>query len=146
MRLLILLTLPYWPGGDGRYASSPIYEHRIVVIDSLGGSDWYDRNLREAIAEWNRCGADVHLVEGDRPDFTPQTITVVESEDGGAYGGWSVDHGVVFLGDSWTRSDSVIAHELGHALGFGHNQRTSVMGNGGRVQPIDCQGLRSYYR
>jgi hypothetical protein len=146
--LLLAVTLPYWPGGDGRWSTEPVYPPRVVVIDTIGGNAWYRSNRDEALMQWNRCGADIRLVVGDAEPFSPGTITIFLDEPGGqepAYGWYLDGYGFVALGGGWTRTTHVIAHELGHALGFGHTSRDSVMSDTRDVQPIDCEGLRSYY-
>jgi hypothetical protein len=146
--LLLLATLPWWPGGArGIEVNYP--DDRIVVIDTIHGNVWYRNNLQEAIGEWNHCGANVHLVIGSRDPYTQGTITVFYDNDdsddqAGPYGGWNGTAGIVGLAGGWTRSHEVIAHELGHALGFGHGGY-GIMGDGTGVQPIDCEGLRNYY-
>jgi hypothetical protein len=138
---VVVFVLAYWPGGDGRFSSAPTYGHRIPVIDTIGVRD------RAAVREWNRCGS-VRLVRGGgRAPYAPGTITITTGEKGDwPRGGWFEDHGVLLLPPgSWERSIPVIRHELGHALGFGHTSRWSIMGDSNHVQPIDCQGLRRYY-
>lgn len=141
--LLLAVILSYWPGGDGRFAAEPTYDHRIYVVDTLGVRDLL------AAREWNACGADIRLVRGpQRMAEQPGTITILKGEEGDwPRGGWIGDHGVVLLPTGrWERSLPVIRHELGHALGFGHTGRHSIMGPAIHVQPIDCRGLRRYYR
>lgn len=137
-----LAALPYWPGHpDTATDSAPVYAHRILVIDTLGVKD------QVAVREWNRCHS-VHLVSTRDTTLaeTPGTITIVDGLDELPRGGWTGDHGMVFLpGGSWTRSVSTIRHELGHALGFGHTHVWSIMGASNHVQPIDCEGLQDYY-
>ena len=82
--------------------------------------------------------------------YVPSTITIRPDPEwgDGAWGGWADDHGVVYLTVYWTRSREVIAHEVGHALGFGHagtNGAHSVMYDAAHVTPDDCEGLRRYY-
>jgi hypothetical protein len=141
LALLLVAVLSYWPGGDGQYASSPTYDRRVPVIDTLGVRD------RAAVREWNRCGA-VRLVRGgDLEPYTPGAITIVAGETGDLpRGGWAGTYGIVLLPPgSWERSLPVIRHELGHALGFGHTKRWSIMGGSSHVRALDCEGLRSYY-
>lgn len=139
--VLAASLLPYWPGApDTPTDSAPTYAHRIYVVDTLGVQD------ASAMREWNACGP-VRLVRGPLElAETTGTITILPGIDELPRGGWTGDHGVVLLPPgSWERSIPVIRHELGHALGFGHTQRRSVMGGSGHVQPIDCRGLRSFY-
>lgn len=139
--LLLAVILSYWPGGDGRFATEPTYDHRIYVVDTLGVRDG------EAAREWNDCGP-VRLVRGPQSMAEqPNTITILPGEEGDyPRGGWAGDHGIVLLPTgSWERSIPVIRHELGHALGFGHTGKWSIMGGSNHVQPIDCKGLRRYY-
>lgn len=139
MLALVLVTcLSYWPCGERGLGS--FYEDRAVpVIDTINVGD--DR----ARWQWNRCGVK-RLVESNLPPESPGTITILPGIDDLPRGGWAGDHGVVFLPDvRWARSDRVIAHELGHALGFNHTRRASVMGGRSTVRPLDCEGLRATY-
>ncbi len=141
---LLIACLAWWPCGS-RSLGAEYPTHRIAVIDAAGGSDWYHRNLREAMNEWNACGP-IHLYLSNEPAFTPAAITII-SDPAGPVGGWSGTYGVVELNAPWTRATPVIAHEMGHALGFNHTKRTdSVMGGANRVMPTDCEGLRRSYR
>ena len=145
-----MALLPYWPGAPSTAtdAAPHFYERRIPVVNDFAPLP----NLDEALAEWNHCHADVRLVHdnGVQP-YTRGSITITHSEDGAAYGGVADGYGVVFLGDGWTRAQAVIAHEVGHALGFGHAKDqllggfTSVMAGGNHVSAKDCEGLRRYY-
>lgn len=141
--LLLVLLLPYWPGPPRTSTdNSPDYPHRIKVIDTLGVRD------RRARIDWNHCGADIRLVHGRLGMAEqPGTITILKGEVGDwPRGGWVVDHGVLLLPPGrWERSIPVIRHEMGHALGFGHTRRDSIMGPRNRIQPVDCRGLRRYY-
>lgn len=148
LTLALLVPLAWWPGGGSRYSSEPVYNNRIPVINTVKGNAWYHANLRAALEEWNQCHADVHLELTKMPAYSPGTITIFVDPPGGqepAYGGWSGTYGIVAVGGGWTRTRDVLAHELGHALGFGHTKTFSVMGSANSVQPIDCQGLIAYY-
>ena len=135
-----LALLAYWPGGERGF--EPVYDHRIPVINTLKPL----ANLRPAIQQWNACGSVQLRLAPGTPPYQPGSITITKSDDGGAYGGWGGDHGVVFLGDGWTHTRGVITHEMGHALGFGHGGHwSSIMGWASNVQPLDCEGLRRYY-
>lgn len=142
MLLALLLTacLSYWPCGI-RSLGAYYPDHRIKVIDTIGVRDGPARS------EWNHCGVKRLVSDNDLPLYSPYTITIVSGEKGDyPRGGWFEDHGVLFLPPgSWERSIPVITHELGHALGFNHTQKDSVMGGRNRVQPLDCQGLRATY-
>lgn len=145
--LLLAATLAWWPGGAHGIDGTQ-YHHRVPVIDDAGGSAWYHRNLRAAIRDWNACGVLRLVIDRDAAPYTPETITVFEDRDGKdpepAYGGWNGTAGIVAVGEPWTRSRPVLAHELGHALGFGHGG-DGIMGGGNHVTPTDCAGLRSFY-
>ena len=133
----------WWPGGSEQYASAPHYPGRtiIVVWQLVRGK----KNCKMAMAKWNACGANVKLVFGSAPAFSPGTITVY-TDNAGPYGDTAGDHG--FLGIAGGRTVEIFAHELGHALGFGHapNGTPSVMDQAGAPMPLDCQGLRNYYK
>lgn len=139
--LALAVVLPYWPGGTGRYSAEPTYPAIIYVIDTIGVADG------RALPEWNACGASVRLLRGPLSlAETPGTITILPGIDELPRGGWIGDHGALFLPvGAWERSVPTIRHELGHALGFGHTARHSIMGGANHVQPIDCQGLVDYY-
>lgn len=143
LALAAIVALPYWPGEPSTATdAAPEYPRRIKVIDTLGVRD------RKAFPEWNHCGARVRLVKGrQRLAEQPGTITILKGEVGDwPRGGWIKDHGVLLLPPGrWERSVPVIRHELGHALGFGHTRRRSIMGPSNHVQPVDCRGLRRYY-
>lgn len=144
VRAFLIVALPYWPPSPAWDLQPNDYPDRVAVINDLGRPL---RNLDEALHEWNRCGSRLRLVK-DRSatPFSPGTITITPSHDGGAYGGWGGDHGTVFLGDRWTRARSVIAHEVGHALGFWHARANdTIMGDSSHVTTKDCQGLRNFY-
>jgi len=136
------VVLAYWPGApDTATDNRPVYEHRIPVIDTLGVKDEW------AIQEWNACGS-VQMYPSSGVPFSPGSITITGAWQDSQWprGGWFEDHGVVFLPTgSWERSVPVMRHEIGHALGFGHTHRWSIMGGSNHVQPIDCQGLVEYY-
>lgn len=134
---------PYWPGAPATPTdNTPTYEHTIYVIDTLGVADG------RAVREWNHCGS-VQLVRGPLSlAESPGTITILGAWQGSQWprGGWMGDHGALFLPQgSWERSIPVMRHEFGHALGFGHTQKWSIMGGSNHVQPIDCRGLIAYY-
>lgn len=136
---LAIVALPYWPPS----LAETSYPDRVAVVNTIGRLP----HLREALHEWNSCGSRLRLVrDRDQAPFTPSTITITRSDDGGAYGGWSGTYGVVFLGDGWTRTLNVITHEVGHALGFSHTKLRSAMNDASGTTPLDCKGLRSYYR
>ena len=138
--VISLLLLPYWPGGSNKFSAEPTYPHSIPVIDTLGVQ------VGKAIKEWNACGS-VQLHKGPQSlAETPGTITILDGLDELPRGGWTGDHGVLFLpAGSWTRSIPVIRHELGHALGFGHTKLWRIMGGSNHVQRRDCNGLVRYY-
>lgn len=143
-----LLLLPYWPGGTSRWSTEPVYQPQVPVISEFRGTDRYRRSLAEARREWSDCGP-LRLVASDETPFTPGTITIVRGDETGiARGAWVTEggYGVVFLPpERWARGVRVIEHEMGHALGFGHTKRDSVMGAAANVTSLDCQGLRAYY-
>lgn len=140
--LLALAALPYWPGAPATGTdSAPVYPHTIYVIDTIGVRDG------QAIKQWNACGS-VRLVRGPLSMAeSTGTITIVDGLDDLPRGGWTGDHGMIFLpSGAWQRSVATIRHELGHALGFGHTRIFSIMNPAyNNVQPVDCEGLRRYY-
>lgn len=139
---LAIAVLPWWPGGS-RGIDGVEYRDHVPVINTLS----YLPHLAGAIRDWNACNSRLHLVRDDSvAPYTPKTITITRSDDGGAYGGWNGTAGVMFLGGGWTRTLHVLSHEMGHALGFGHAKRAdSVMHDSPRVTDLDCRGLRNFY-
>lgn len=143
----LTLAFAYWPPSPAWDLRQRDYPDRVKVINALGRPL---PNLRPALREWNRCASRLVLrkAPGAAP-FAAGTITITRSDDGGAYGGWNGTAGVVFLGDGWTRSREVIAHEVGHALGFWHASANTtfetIMYDAAHVTPTDCQGLRRFY-
>ena len=150
LTLLLLTLLPWWPGGS-RSVEGTHYPDRVEVVNLIDGNLWYQKNLDEAIQEWNRCGSRLHLFVGqDHDAYERGSITIFLDPPGGqepAYGGWNGTAGIVGLGGGWTRTREVIAHELGHALGFGHAPITAdtIMYGSAHVTATDCAGLRNYY-
>ncbi len=141
LAVTLAVCLAWWPCGTrGPEVSYP--SHRIPVIDSAEGSVWYRENLRAAMRQWTRCGG-VRLVATSTVEpFAPGTITVAV-DPSGPVGGFYDGHGIVYVNDPWTRTGEVLAHELGHALGFGHtNSNRSIMGSGHTVSALDCKGVQ----
>ena len=136
---LLAVCLAYWPCGAHGLGVLPV-DGRVAVIDTVGVRE------KEAYREWNACGGLQFSTENDLTPYTPGTITIVPAKGGLPRGGISDGHGVVFLPPGgWTRAIPTVRHELGHAVGFNHTQRPSVMGSDNRVHPVDCEGLRRSY-
>ena len=144
----------YWPGGDGRWATSPKYDRLIPIVDEidpLGWSHW-QRSRDKAMRWWTECHADIRLaLSGTPAKFTPGSITFYAGDDG-PYGWYNEDGGYGYVSLSKGDQDAPsIAHELGHALGFGHTGiNSSIMSQWNTwtsdgVGKLDCRGLRRYY-
>lgn len=139
-------VLSWWPGGDSRWSTAPEYDHRVTVVDTIRRPrGWRDRR-DEALREWNRCGADLRLALGGRAEpFSAGTITLYRDPEG-PYGWWSEERGgyAAFGGFNGVAD---IAHELGHALGFGHGGNAVMKASSShvRVSDVECEGLRMYY-
>jgi hypothetical protein len=141
--LLLVALLAWWPGGERAFTGMD-YEYRIPVVNTIG----YLGNLRPAIRDWNACGSVRLYLAPDVPPKSPGSITIVNETWGDLpppWGGWMGEYGLISLGARWTRSVRVIEHELGHAMGFAHTRKSSIMNIAPDVQPIDCEGLRNYY-
>ena len=149
------MVMRYWPGGSGHWSASPEYPLYVSVIDDTGFGDYFTENLNVAAKWWNACEAGVILKPTTSRFAEPWsvgTITATRNTDMGPYGGWDPTkrHGYI----SFARGDGdkgTIAHELGHALGFGHaGSRRSIMGQWDiwrrrGVGRNDKRGLRNYY-
>jgi hypothetical protein len=121
---------------------------------------------------WEASGVlDFAIIEFRKPDqFTgenllalmvPDTITIVRNAAGGGdSGGWfdgaepnPVRGGVLVLSpwrpwfkEYWMKSlGAMIAHEVGHCLGFGHTTQGGLMGGANKPSEHELDSTRSYY-
>jgi len=140
----------YWPGGSGHWATAPKYPRLILIRDEIAPLGWahWQFSRDKAIGMWMDCKADIRLSVAQPEKFAPGTITFYAGDEG-PYG-WYYEEGGGYGYVSMSKGDQdalTIAHELGHALGFGHTGGSSVM-NTLATNPInksDCRGLRCYY-
>jgi hypothetical protein len=149
-----MLRPSYWPGQDGHWARSPKYDRLILIADNIAPLGWnnWQRNRDKAIRWWMDCGADIRLqLSQSREALVPGTITFAAGDEG-PYGWYDENGGYGYVSLSKGDQDvPSVAHELGHALGFGHTgSPRSIMSQWNTwtrkgVGTSDCRGLRHYY-
>jgi hypothetical protein len=150
MRRLVLAAavLLAVPGAARAYvvAGHPWPNHRISYYNAVKADDWA---VRRAVADWNASGADVRFVPAPagRAEVTIKLGGVPTGSCGWAnYGdqrGAHVDLAGSGLCASGAILVEVVAHELGHVLGLGHElHKCAVMNAIGGILGL-CHHLPS---
>jgi hypothetical protein len=114
------------------FAGRPWPNHRVTYVNTVASKDWA---VKKAVAAWNTSGADVRFVptSAGQAEVRIQLGPVPTGACGfGTYGDQGNAHvnltGGLICG-SGAIAVEIIAHELGHVLGLGHETHKCALMN-----------------
>lgn len=157
---------PFWPDQDGVPGIDPIpvYDRFVMTLTDPGQREKWRTYLKQALREWHESGLRFRIIELDDPcsnypgGYLAQAGAIqvcantVDSQD--KAGWWPAmqgsflmiyRHAGFFQDHNAGATQGMIAHELGHTLGFGHSDSAGVMGGGWHVSDLEVRMARNYY-